>query len=189
VPAVTPRGRQRRERLLHATASLVAERGFHAVGIAEIGAAAGVSGSAIYRHFGSKEEMLVALVERVVDELHAGARDLSLTELVDRHIAFAVRDTALITVWSREAHHLPDDDRRRLRRKQRAYVDVWANAIVDASPGVAPANATAAAHAVLGLVHSVAEYDPRLPRDDLVALLTRMAHAALTCVVCHGNLV
>jgi AcrR family transcriptional regulator len=179
VPAVTPRGRARRQRLLHATASLVAERGFHAVGIAEIGAAAGVSGSAIYRHFSSKEEMLVAVVEGVVDELYAGARELSLAQLVDRHVAFAVRDTASIKVWSREAPHLPDDDRRRLRRKQRAYVDVWATAIVDAHPHVTPAGATAAVHAVLGLVNSVAEYNSRLGRDDLTALLTRMAHAAL----------
>jgi AcrR family transcriptional regulator len=179
---VTARGRARREQLLHATATLVAERGFHAVGIAEIGAAAGVSGSAIYRHFGSKEEMLVTVIERVVDELAAGARDRSLDELVGRHVAFAVRDTALIKVWSREAHHLPDDDRRRLRRKQRAYVEAWAAAIVAEHPHTSAAAATATAHAVLGLVHSVAEYEPKLPRDELAALLERMAHAALARV-------
>ena len=50
----TPRGRRRHEQLLDATAELVAARGFHAVGIADIGAAAGVSGSAIYRHFRNK---------------------------------------------------------------------------------------------------------------------------------------
>ena len=70
--AVTPRGRLRTERLLDATAALVAERGFHAVGIADIGAAAGVSGSAIYRHFRSKQEILVALLDRVVDGLLDG---------------------------------------------------------------------------------------------------------------------
>ena len=51
----------------------MAERGFHAVGIADIGAAAGVSGSAIYRHFRSKQEILAALLDPVVDGLLAGA--------------------------------------------------------------------------------------------------------------------
>src|SRR3954470_1711295 len=72
-PATTARGRERRERLLNAAARLVAERGFHSVGIIEIGAAAGVTGSAIYRHFKSKGDLLVALFERVVDNLVVGA--------------------------------------------------------------------------------------------------------------------
>ena len=71
--ASTARGQRTRERLLGATAELVAERGFHAVGIADIGAAAGVTGSAIYRHFPSKQDILVALLDRVVDDLRAGA--------------------------------------------------------------------------------------------------------------------
>src|SRR5215831_9652204 len=100
MPVATPRGRERRELLLRATADLVAERGFHAVGIADIGAAAGVTGSAIYRHFGSKEEMLVALYDRTLDELLDGARraakgEQPVDELVERHAAFAVHERGL----------------------------------------------------------------------------------------------
>ena len=57
-----------------ATASLVAERGYHQVGVDEIGAAAGVSGAAIYRHFAGKQELLVAVIERAVDALMGKAR-------------------------------------------------------------------------------------------------------------------
>src|SRR5436190_18309408 len=85
---ITARGQARREKLLNAAARLVAERGFHSVGIIEIGAAAGVTGSAIYRHFSSKADLLVALFERVIDNLVDGAgaavaADVSSAEVLD----------------------------------------------------------------------------------------------------------
>src|SRR5437870_525952 len=134
MPVVTPRGRARRELLLNATAQLVAARGFHAVGIGEIGAAAGVSGAAIYRHFANKQELLVALIDRVIDELLATGRDIvadasdaesALRGLVEHHVAFALRDRAIITVYDQEVHNLPDEPRRRLRRNQRLYANLW----------------------------------------------------------------
>ena len=56
-----------------------------------------MSGSAIYRHFANKQDILVALLERVIDALLDGAREVAastsdaevaLDELVDRHISF-----------------------------------------------------------------------------------------------------
>ena len=41
----------RQERILAAAAELAAGRGYHAVGLADIGAQAGIVGSGIYRHF------------------------------------------------------------------------------------------------------------------------------------------
>ena len=183
--AVTPRGRARRELLLQATADLVAARGFHAVGIAEIGAAAGVTGSAIYRHFSSKEEMPVTLYDRVLDELLEGAR-VAIThpdpvdELIARHVDFALTQRSLIKVWSSEAHNLPPEDRRRLRRKQRVYAELWTDAVGAARPDLDRASASAAVHAVFGLLNSVSQHEARAPADQLGPLLTSMARAALT---------
>ena len=96
--AVTSRGRDRRQRLLRATADLVAARGYHAVGVAEIGAAAGVTGAAIYRHFGTKKDLLVALMDQVVDRFRQleRAKAAAMTEnpleslLIDSHVEFAL---------------------------------------------------------------------------------------------------
>src|SRR3954465_6489424 len=107
-PATTARGRERRERLLNAAARLVAERGFHSVGIIDIGAAAGVSGSAIYRHFKSKGDGLVALFERGTDTpvgaaAAAGAAAKPSADVLDTlirgHVDFALRDRAIIAVY------------------------------------------------------------------------------------------
>jgi AcrR family transcriptional regulator len=187
--ASTARGQRTRERLLGATAELVAERGFHAVGIADIGAAAGVTGSAIYRHFPSKQDILVALLDRVVDDLRSGAGAVvgdaataadALDGLVAAHVDFALRDRALIRVYDQEADHLPDTDRARLRRTQREYADVWVGALCEVHPDLSTDAARAAVHAAFGLVNSVADYRSALPADELRTLLVAMTRAALT---------
>jgi AcrR family transcriptional regulator len=187
----TARGRYRRGRLLDATADLVAERGFHRVGIAEIGAAAGVSGAAIYRHFASKDELLVALIDRVVDELLDGAREIctragtpeqALRELVEAHVQFALRERSIIKVYDQEAHHLPDDERRRLRRMQRTYAEQWVDVVLACAgtpSDLDRARARAVVHGVFGLVNSVADFHTRLARDELATLLQTMAEAVL----------
>ena len=51
---------QTREKLLAAAADAFAERGYDGTRVADIAAAAGVSNGALYAHFGSKAELLVA---------------------------------------------------------------------------------------------------------------------------------
>ena len=66
---VRTRDPDRRVRILRSAASLLAERGFHGVSMADIGGAAGIVGSGVYRHFDSKSAVLVALLDEVMDRL------------------------------------------------------------------------------------------------------------------------
>ena len=184
----TARGRERRQRLLDATAELVAVRGFHSVGIAEIGAAAGVTGSAIYRHFENKHELLVALFDQVLDELIDRARtavgdadnvDDALADLVRAQVAFALRNRAVIVVYGQEEINLPVEDRRRLRRKQRAYVQVWADTVSKLRPELTGAEVVAAVSGAIGLLNSVSTFDVPMSDADLGAFVTDMALGAL----------
>ena len=61
-----------RERLLAAAAQVFAKRGYRAASVDDVAAAAGFSKGAVYWHFGSKEELLHALIdERVRDRMQA----------------------------------------------------------------------------------------------------------------------
>jgi AcrR family transcriptional regulator len=60
---------ERREKILRAAAELFAGRGYHAVSLADIGAAAGIVGSGVYRHFASKAAILVALFDEFTGRL------------------------------------------------------------------------------------------------------------------------
>ncbi|MGH9105417.1 MAG: TetR/AcrR family transcriptional regulator [Acidimicrobiales bacterium] len=185
-PAAGPRGR--RERLLAAAAELFAERGYHSVTLAEIGGAVGISGPGVYRHFKSKESLLGELLVDVSRHLLASARDRvasavgpldALARLVDFHAGFAVVNPALITVQARELSSLAPEAQRRVRRLQRTYVGVWAGTIAKAALFERPEEATAAAHAVFGLLNST-PFSARLDGQRMRALLASMALGALT---------
>jgi len=185
---VTATRRGRREQILAAAAGLFAQRGFHGVSIDDLGAAVGISGPAIYRHFPSKEamlrDMLVGISERLLAEgrrrvMQAGAPDAALRALVGWHVEFALTEPALITVQERALASLAEADQQHVRRLQRRYVETWVDVIVAVVPTTDEAVARAAAHAVFGLINST-PHSALLNRDAMAALLRRMALAALT---------
>ncbi|MBD2899561.1 TetR/AcrR family transcriptional regulator [Actinomadura nitritigenes] len=73
-----------RERLLRAAAGVFAERGYDGTRVADIAAAAGVSNGALYAHFGSKGELLVAALRahgrQMLAELVAADPERPITE-------------------------------------------------------------------------------------------------------------
>ncbi len=73
VPAGSRR-RTRRDEILEIAVDLFAKRGYHGVSMDDIGAAAGVTGPALYHHFAGKEAMLVDALVPVSEELLAGGR-------------------------------------------------------------------------------------------------------------------
>jgi len=186
VPAEEPK-QTRREQILAAAAELFARHGFHGVGIDDIGAAVGISGPALYRHFRSKDamlgEMLTSISERLLDgglsRVSASPDATSaLHALVRWHVDFALDDPALITVQMRNLANLTDPDRRRVRALQRRYVEVWVTTLQETVKVDEP-TARAAAHAVFGLINST-PHSAHLDRDQMASLLTRMALASLT---------
>ncbi len=178
----------RREDILDAAAKLFAERGFHGVGVDDIGASVGISGPGIYRHFPSKDAMLAEMLVRISERLLAegtarvaAAPDpgAALTALVGWHIDFALSHPALIVVQDRDLANVADSDRRRVRRLQRRYVELWVGVLHQIDPSRAEAEARAAAHAVFGLINSTPHSAHALPRAQMADLLARMASAAL----------
>jgi AcrR family transcriptional regulator len=178
----------RREQLLEAAAHLFADRGFHAVGIDDIGAAAGISGPGVYRHFSSKAALLEALCDRAMTGMLEGARGIpaahahphdALEALVDLHVAFAVQERALIGVWLREARALSDDVRRSLRRRQRAYEQPWREVLAQLRDDLSPAEVAVVAGSTLAMLNATALAHVEVSPNRLAQLLRRMALAAL----------
>ena len=93
---VTERDRAKADRqaaILHEAARLFAERGFSGVSLEELGAAVGVSGPAVYRHFANKQALLGAILVRVSERLLNGGQQ------VDRRAGGTPRPIEL------EGHH------------------------------------------------------------------------------------
>lgn len=178
----------RRERILLAAARLAAHRGFHTVGMADIGAEAGIVGSGIYRHFGSKDAILVALLDRVMARLEDGSRDVlaracsdreTLSELVRDHIRVAIEDRSVLAVYHREVHTLPEEDRRRLRRSQRHYLEDWVHVLAPLRRDLSDGELRLAVHAAIGAIQSTLFYRSGLAPERLAELLDTAAHGCL----------
>ncbi|MFB4424276.1 TetR/AcrR family transcriptional regulator [Streptomyces sp. QL37] len=184
----------RREQILREAARLFAERGFHGVGVDEIGAAVGISGPGLYRHFPGKDAMLAELLVGISERLLAGGKlrvteggasrdgspDALLDALIEGHIDFALDDRPLITLHDRELDRLRDTDRRRVRQLQRQYVEVWVEAVRALYPALPENEARVTVHAVFGLLNST----PHLTRPE--ALPGRAATAALLHRLARG---
>jgi AcrR family transcriptional regulator len=178
----------RRQRILTAATDLVADRGYHEVGMADIGAAAGITGSAIYRHFDGKSAVLVTIFERVIDDLSSDATTIieerpepldALRALIRGQVRFVVDDRTLAQVYYREVANLPDDDRHRLRRKQRLYLEEWVHQLALLRPGATDGELRARVHAAIGAIQSVLHYRSGLAADHIDELIAASAEAVL----------
>jgi AcrR family transcriptional regulator len=63
----------RRDEIIDTSAQVFARQGYHATGIAELCTVNGVGKGAFYYYIGSKEELLAAIHDRVMDEVMLGA--------------------------------------------------------------------------------------------------------------------
>lgn len=186
--APTERGRKRREQIIDAATGLFDERGFHATSIDEIGAAAGITGPGLYRHFAGKDEILLAVFDRIW-ELLRGAIDRvaglepkqGLDELIETHITLALDQGESLMLLLRELRHVPDYYQRAAERNDSRYTDAWAEVIIKLQPELTLDEARSAAHAVMGLIGSAArdnvEYE--IPASRRRAILHEMANGAL----------
>ncbi len=178
----------RREQLLTLAARMFCEHGFHAVTMEGIGAAAGISGPSIYRHYASKADLLVAMCGRVADRLRVGVEAAVGTGLTPRSALRALTTSFvdavlehrdLVAAYLMEGDNLPDRDRTELRRLQRAYLAEWVTVLVAADPSADEKCARVRVHAAFAVVNDLAR-DPRFAtRPDLARELVDLATSVL----------
>src|SRR3990167_1373552 len=124
--AIPPDGRHRParpEQLLLAAVRLFAEQGFDATGMGQIGAAVGMSGPGVYRHYASKQAILDEAMRLSAREVFttfgsalakAEGPDEAIEALVGRFVAGIPRWPGFIPVLYREREHLSEQARAEL---------------------------------------------------------------------------
>jgi len=183
-----PMAASRREQILSTAAELFAARGFHGVSVDELGAACGISGPALYRHFAAKDAMLAEMLVSISEELlevgrervaDAGSAGEAVRALVGWHIDFALGNKALIVVQDRDWASLPEEAREQVRSLQREYVELWVDALRQVHRDLTSKKARAMAHAAFGLLNST-PHSSLLPEPEMRTMLEQMALHALS---------
>lgn len=178
----------RREAIIVAALDLFGRQGYQATGIDEIGAAINITGPAIYRHFGSKQELLAAVFaysfeirrDQIREAMTHGTTPHEKLELIIRD---TVRDTLdrqrALTLYTTELSHLAPEDRRSVIRKKKEFTNEWVRTLVEVSPSLSTDDATMAVLCVQNLIATLAYTDGGLGRARLEQLLVDMCLAAL----------
>jgi len=191
----TERGRQKADRraaILAAAAARFAERGYAGVTIEDLGAAVGISGPAVYRHFPGKSAVLAAILEGASATLLEGAESVlgeapdaasALRSLIRFHVDFALHEADVIVVQDRELEQLDADARHEVRSLQRRYVEHWVDTLARLRPDRAETELRFRAHAAFGLLNSTphsARIPGRRPADGTIrGILEEMTWASL----------
>jgi TetR/AcrR family transcriptional regulator, cholesterol catabolism regulator len=76
----SPKWDARRQAIVDTSAHIIARQGYHATGIMELCAANDLGKGALYHYIGSKEELLAAIHDRVMDEVMQGADRVAATD-------------------------------------------------------------------------------------------------------------
>ncbi|HEU5475136.1 MAG TPA: TetR/AcrR family transcriptional regulator [Actinophytocola sp.] len=178
----------RREELLTAATRLFRERGYHAVSMEEIGAAAGIAGPSIYRHFAGKADILVAAGYRMAERLRAGAerafgeaadQDDAMTRLIRSYVDIVLRSDNLMSVFVTESVNMAERDAKELVRVQRAYVAEWVRLLTEIAPGLAEREARITVHAALTIVNDLTRTPRLAARPGIAAELAALAGTVL----------
>lgn len=177
----------RRQQIIDTAADLFASRGYHGVSVNDIGAACGISGPALYKHFPSKQALLAASLTEISETLRDVGRQrveeapdarAALAALIDWHIDFALTHPSLIVIQDREWSNLDADAQAAVRRTQLTYIDIWVDVLARLRPELDRPTARAMVQAGFGLLNST-PHSARLAESTMRELLHAMATAAL----------
>lgn len=130
----------RRAQILKTAARLFAERGFHAVGIAELGDAVALGRGGLYHHIGSKEDLLYDISREYITDLvsHASevaARPFSPAErlaLLGEYLMQKIAShQAEVTVCFREVQSLTGERHLAVMALHGEYEAAWKQVLLD----------------------------------------------------------
>lgn len=175
-----------RERLLRATAAVLAERGYGQTRLGDVASRAGLRPPAIYYYFSSRDE-LVAEVMRVgqqrvrehVEAAIAGLPDAraQVGAAVEAHLRIQLELSDFATAVTRNAGHVPAVVRDALHEQSEAYHETWRRVLQRASdedalrPGV---DTSLARMLVVGALNWAAEWWSGQRSLDALTDSTRM---------------
>ncbi|MET8997915.1 TetR/AcrR family transcriptional regulator [Amycolatopsis sp. NPDC004169] len=181
----------RREQVLAEATALFAQRGYHAVSMEDIGAAAGIAGPSIYRHFPSKAALMVAIGHRAADRLalaaeqalHAPDERTALRRLAASYVHTILHTPELLVSFSADRVTMPDRDKVDLLRVQRDYVAQWVTLLSAVRPELPAREAKITVHAALTIANDLARTRRVASRPNFGAELTTLIYTTLGVTV------
>jgi AcrR family transcriptional regulator len=166
-PELGARYDRRQQEVVAAGAKLFAQRGYDQTSVPDLARALGLATGSLYHYFGSKEQLLIAICDELMDPLLARARELvaegappeqRLRDLVRLWVEHVVEHRDHMLVFQQQRHVIQHGGQwRSVRASRKAFEDLTAD--------------------VLAQLHTTAD-PPEQRRLRLAALLGMVNHTA-----------
>lgn len=169
-PILRDRFDQKRHLVVSAAARVFADRGFHGTTIKDVAAETGLAVGGVYHYVGSKEELLVAVCNDLLDPLlyacdevlaaHQDPED-RLRRVVAVWVRHVATHTANMVVFDQERHVIAKGRQwSEIRRRRKAFEELLDRLLADgeAAGAFAFADRDLARLALLGMVNHTAQW-------------------------------
>ena len=186
----TPRG-LRAEQIVRAATILFQDYGYRNVSIEQIGAAVGLTGPAVYRHFPGKHDILVQalltqvdLVDQLVREADGDGEtpEAQLWRFLDR-LGDMTANHDVSILWRREQRHLQPTQLAEMRGYFTKYGDYIADKVAAVRPDLPDADARLLGFAVLSLYSNTSVIRGSMPPARVVQIQRAIARSIVDCEV------
>lgn len=136
--AVGSEGRE--QQILEVAGDVISAKGFAATSIRDIAKAADISIAALYRHIGSKDELLFRITQTRMQELFdhfeanltsGGTAGERLAEAIAVYLSYISKNHRYINLVYRETKALDDQARARIYDTERQFMKLWEQIISD----------------------------------------------------------
>lgn len=178
----------RRDEILDAASALFGERGYAGVGVDDIGAAVGITGPSVYKHFSSKLAILLGIGQRSAARLEAGVLAAYaaaaepggtpdpaelLARLVDSYVGVITSTPDLSVAFNNSYALAGQATASDLLDVQRRYVARWVDLLMAADTDLSRERAAVTVHAALSIVNDAVRVRRGATRPEFAA---RMAY-------------
>jgi AcrR family transcriptional regulator len=174
--------------VLDAAITLFAEKGYDSVSVRDIGELLDQTGPSIYRHYGSKDELLADAVTVVILPMIDALRQIvnspaPASERLERaiwfHASFALRHRVYLRVYYRDARHLSEAARRVHRRRAGTYRGLWVQLMIESGVAQGDDEAVALYGLLMAMLNVGTPSASRLGDAELLDLVAARAAAML----------
>jgi AcrR family transcriptional regulator len=184
------RGRpSRRPEIFASALRLFRDRGFHATSINDIGADAGVAGTAIYSHFATKQELLAEAIREGARRIRKGVAttiadseqspEEALESLVRAYVRVVLENADMNACYVLESRNLEAEVRQPLVRSERKLRDTWRLRLMAVRPELSREEAQTMVQMAIFALVALCVHRNRIDREALFALATSQVLGAL----------
>ncbi len=187
-PTIAGLSSSRRDEILDAAAALFADHGYADVGVDDIGAAVGITGPSVYKHFSSKLAILLGIGQRSAMRLETGVMAAQSTTadpakllglLVDSYVTVITSTPDLSVAFNSSAVFAGQEAAAELLDVQRRYVRRWIDLLGQIQPDVRPDQRAVAVHAALSIVNDAVRMRRGTTRPDFAAEMAYLMKGVL----------